>query len=278
MKLKPALKSITPPALLPVWHRIAPRPEWRFVADHWPYGDPRVNGWDHGSIVEAQRRKWPSFISALSGTSPLGISHEDDVGNRVSLWAHNAVMTYAYVLARAGIRGGPVSVLDFGGGLGHYFALGCELLPELRLDYTVVDLPGLCSAGRELLPSVRFEAEEAWKSRRYALVLSSGSLQYAAEWDRLLLALAGAAEEWVYVTRIPIVRRCAGFVISQRPDHAGYATEYIGWVLKHDELVSNARSAGLELEREFFISEHSFVVGAPEQPRYFGYLFRKTSS
>ena len=133
------------------------RPDWEYVPGGWR--PPAAAGWNDTSIVDAQRRKWPDFVAALQGPGLLGIGHEmariatDDVGH------HNTLMTFAYVLARAA-RGRPrLSVLDWGGGMGHYALIAHAVLPEVVIDYTVMDLPGLCAAGRAVLPAVTFEPD-----------------------------------------------------------------------------------------------------------------------
>ena len=54
-----------------------------------------------------------------------------------------------------------------------------------------------------------------------------------------------------------------GFVVLQRAQRYGYATEYLGWVLNRDELLHTARDAGLELEREFVLLPEMTIAGAP---------------
>ena len=107
------------------------RPEWEYVAK----GSSRqVKGSDAPAVEAAYRRRWPEFLAAVRGTGTLGIAHEVPEGRPVVThdpgW-HNVVLTFGYVLARAA-RGERVSVLDWGGGPGHYYALGRALLPELR--------------------------------------------------------------------------------------------------------------------------------------------------
>src|SRR5205814_8453384 len=76
--------------------------EWEYV----PEGFARaVRGWDVAAIEEAYRRRWPEFVAATRGPEPLGVAHEVPLGANVvrddPSW-HNAVLTFGYVLARAG--------------------------------------------------------------------------------------------------------------------------------------------------------------------------------
>ena len=170
-----------------------------------------------------------------------------------------------------------MSVLDWGGGMGHYALIAHAVLPEVAIDYTVMDLPALCAAGRAVLPEVTFETDaEACLGRRYDLVLASGSLQYAEEWRSLLRRLATASSAWVYLTRLPLVQRVETFAVVQRPHWAGYHTEYIGWVFNRREFLAACGAAGIALEREMLIEQGSLAAGAPERFTWGGFLLRSS--
>jgi len=111
-------------------------------------------------------------------------------------------------------------------------------------------------------------------ARRYDLVLASGSLQYSEDWAATLGGLAGAAERYLYVTRLPVALRVESFVVMQRAHRYGYDTEYLGWVVNRDELIDRARAAGLELVREVLLPAWLSAEGAPEAPTdHRGFLF-----
>jgi putative methyltransferase (TIGR04325 family) len=252
-------------------------PEWEHVPEGWRPDDPRTAGWEHSSVIEAQRRKWPAFIRAIQSTNPLGVYHEAAQIDSENPAAHNFVLSFAYVLARAAAGRSSLSVLDWGGGLGHYAVIARATLPEVCVEYTVADLPGICAAGRELLPDVRFTSNaEECLSRRYDLIFASGSLQYAADWRGLLRRFAGSANGWVFLSRTPFVNASAAFVVVQRPHSAeGYRTEYLSRVFNRPQLLTEAMAAGLVLEREFLmVSERVAAVGAPEPFEYRGFLLR----
>lgn len=251
-------------------------PDWEYVPEGWRDGDPRGVGWCHPSIVETQRRHWIVYSELIRGKGPLGfyfftrgpITPTDQGG-------HNVHMTFAYVFARAAHRQTDISVLDWGGGVGYYALMAESLLPEVRLDYVVKEIPEFVALGRELMPAVRFESdEEACLVRRYDLVLASSSLQYARDWRRVLSRLAAAAQHWLFLTRVPVARRGDSFVVVQRPKAYGYHTEYISWVLSRDALLSQTAALGLTLEREFLTGGTTRYLNAPEDAETLGFLFR----
>jgi putative methyltransferase (TIGR04325 family) len=219
-------------------------------------------------------------VHAVQSTKPLGVYHEAADISSENPVAHNFVLAFAYVLARAATGRSSLSVLDWGGGIGHYAVIARATLPEVSIDYTVLDLPSLCAAGQTVLSDVHFTSDaEECLSRRYDLIFVSGSLQYAADWQSLLKRFAASAERWIFLSRTPIARG-PSFVVVQRPHSAGgYQTEYLSHVFNRDELSSAAEAAGMTLEREFLMpGEVVAAVGAPEAFVYRGFLLRPVAS
>jgi putative methyltransferase (TIGR04325 family) len=182
------------------------------------------------------------------------------------------LVTFAYVLAVAARGRERLSVLDWGGGFGHYHALARSVLPGLELDWHVKETPPVAARGCALNPEVTFHDDDSALDRRFDLVVASSSLQYAEDWRALLGRLAGAAEPYLYVARVPVALRAPSFVVIQRPYVHGYDTEYLGWVLNRDELLA----AAPPLAREFLLDARFSAAGAPEDPvDHRSFLFTK---
>jgi putative methyltransferase (TIGR04325 family) len=270
------------------------QPEWEYVPEGWERirntDERRAAGWDVEDVARAYREKWPQFLAAVAGSGPLGVNHETPEGvlvGRDGLLDQNAILAFAYAVGRAAngsavpaagraAKAGPapLSVLDWGGALGHHQVLARHLLPEIDLDYHCRELPAVCAAGRVVHSEVTFHDTDDCLSRPYDLVLASNSLQYEQDWQRLLRRLATAAEAWLFLTRVPVVQRHPSFVVLQRVGAYGYATETLGWAFNRDELLSAAGEIGLELEREFLVHPPWQITGAPEQASHAGFLFR----
>jgi putative methyltransferase (TIGR04325 family) len=263
--VKDRLRAASPPVPEPE-PEPEERPEWEYVPEGWTRADPAVKGWDVDAIVESYRRKWPSFVRALDGAGPLGISHEVPEGVDVPTedrGAHNTLVSYAYVLALAAREKDRIALLDWGGGGGHYYLISRAVLPGVEIDYHCKDVPKLVAYGRELFPEAAFYEDDSCLERQYDLVLASGSLQYSEDWRGDLTRLAGATGGHLYVTRLPVALRSASFVVVQRPYAYGYETEYLGWVINRDELLGAAASSGLELVREFLMVDLLSARDAP---------------
>jgi putative methyltransferase (TIGR04325 family) len=253
-------------------------PEWEYVPEGW---ERAAGGWDVEAIAAAYRAKWPAFLAAVEGTGPLGVNHEVPAGAPVprdDVSMQQAVLAFGYALALAEGDRGRVSVLDWGGGPGHYAVLARALLPGVEVEYHSRDLPALTALGRELLPSDAFHDDDACLDRTYDLVLASSSLQYAQDWRTALAGLARATGRYALVTRLPVARTAPSFVVLQRAHAYGYETEYLGWAINVAELLETARAAGLELVRELLVPAWFTAEGAPETPTgHAGFLFSRAA-
>jgi putative methyltransferase (TIGR04325 family) len=185
-------------------------------------------------------------------------------------------MTLGYVLARAASTSRTLSVLDWGGGLGHHYALAQRLLPDTEFDWHIRELPAVCREGKQTSPLVTFHEDDDCLEGHYELVLASSSFQYAEGWQSLLHGLAEATTDFLLLTRLPVVERAPSFVVLQRAHAYGYATEYLGWVFNRGELFTATMAAGLDLERQFLLQEPLEIPGAPEHPSDAAFLFLPT--
>src|SRR5262249_39698606 len=109
-------------------------PEWDYVPEGWARHSP---GWNAESVLELYKRKWPAFVRAIEAPNPLGVNHEalvEDIERGEDVFAHNLLTTFAYVLSLAAGRGTRLSMLDWGGGIGHYYAIARSVRPDLELE------------------------------------------------------------------------------------------------------------------------------------------------
>ncbi len=266
-------RLLLPPIIVRVAERLGSS-DWEYVADHWPKDDQRSFGWDDSSVVENMRENWPAYSKAVGGTAPLAFWPWFTAAP--DMHAHNVLMTWGYVLARAAWGKTRLAVLDWGGAVGNYAAVGKALLPDVELEFTIKERPALCEAGRKLLPEVTFtSSDDECFSRRYDLVIASNSLQYAEDWGCMTNRLADAASSFLFITNLPVLRKSNSFVAIQRPQRYGLKADYISWVLNCDEFLEHAKSSGFILEREFLTTGNIHYRKAREPSENRGFLFRR---
>ncbi|HKX19321.1 MAG TPA: methyltransferase, TIGR04325 family [bacterium] len=240
----------------------------------WVVESPSGSAWNEDGVVSAQSAHWPAIVRNLEGTGPLGVAHLPDRLTREHFGDHNVMMSYGYVLARAARNKERLSVLDWGGSLGHYFLYSQVLLPEVTFDYHCYEVPSLSRAGRQLQPEVHFhEGADTLDGAIFDLVVCSGTLYYLERWQEVAGLLARRAGEYLYITRVMTVEHVPSFVVLQRSRH--YGTQFPSWSLNRRELIGCVEGQGMELLREFVFDETRFVDHAPEQSACRGFLFRR---
>ena len=251
------------------------RSDMEYIPEGWRYRETHteVRGWDVPEVLEIYKRKWPDFAAVVNGTGPLGVSHESFVITGTDTACHNMVMSFAYVASLAARGGDALSILDWGGGIGHYYLLARSLLPDLTIDYHCRDLPLFTRHGASLFSDQHFHEDDSCLDRSYGLVMASGSLHFSQKWPDVLARLAKATGRYLYLTRVPTSFDTASFVFIQRPYRYGYDTEYLGWCLNRETLLQEARHCGLMLVREFVLGD-PVIHKAPGEVRDWGYLFR----
>ena len=191
--------------------------EWEYVPGGWASDGLPGQGWNDASVAAAQEEHWPVLARNLEGPGPLGVSHLPSQRTRLDRADHNAMMSYGYVLARAARNTSTLSVLDWGGGIGHYCLYSKVLLPEVVIDYHCYDVPALCTLGRRLIPGARFhEGADDLAGVRFDLVISSSSLHYFEDWRNMLRTLAERTGGFLYVARLRTVNRSPSFVVRER--------------------------------------------------------------
>ena len=282
MTLKETVRLVTPPLFIQAIERLRvrrERVEWEHVPEGWAYArtHPEIRGWNVQDVLEAYKAKWLQFEEMVEGSGPLGVAHESSLVTNQDVFAHNAMMSFGYVLALAARDSKRVSMLDWGGGIGHYFLLAEALLPEVEIEYHCKDVPVLSDYGARLFPGQHFYADDRCFARVYDLVMASTAMHYVEDWQALLQRLAGATRNYLYIAQLPTVLEAPSFVFVQRPYKYGYNTEYLSWCLNRAEFLGVAERSGLHLLREFVYGHQPFIHGAPEQNAYRGYLFRAGS-
>lgn len=280
--LKRAARQVLPPivvrGLSAVNSRLNPqnRPEWEYVPEGWARQDQdnKIKGWNAPGVLQASLDKWENFGASVTGNGVLGLAHESE-SSQADILAHNTNMCYAYVLALSASSKERISILDWGGGIGHYYLLSKAILPGTQIDYHCKDLSLMVEKGRELLPDARFYDDETCLERQYDLVLSSSSIQYSPNWQETMQKLASVAQDYLYMTLFPTVLRHPSFVVVQRPYAYGYGTEYLGWFLNRQEVVSCIPASDMRLVREFLMGHAVKPHNAPEAGVYRGFLFQR---
>jgi putative methyltransferase (TIGR04325 family) len=187
-------------------------------------------------------------------------------------------MSFAWVLALTARNRNRISMLDWGGGIGHYYVYAKALFADLAVDYHCRDVSLLAEFGARLHPSLHFSSDDECLLQSYDLTMASASLHYTKDWSALVKQLADSAKRCFYLAQVPCVEEGDSFVFVQRPYSYGYDTEYLSWCINRHELLKVVAQTGLRLRREFIYGHAPLIWGAPEQNVYRGFLFVREDS
>ena len=274
-------RDLVPPLALKMARRLHLRArrlpaEWELLPGGFEQAraDAKIKGWNQPAIGDVYARDLQTLRERLATGVPLGLPERAAPADFNAMFNHNLAATWGWVLGRAAAQQRELSVLDWGGALGHYYLWARALRPDLKLDYTIKEMPLFVEQGAQLLPEVRFCGGDEALERDYDLVLVAGAFHYEEAWRELLPRLLGCARRAAFLTRIPIIERGESFVFVQRPYAYGYATEYPSWCFNRAEFVAAIRECGWHIERETITGERVEIKGAFEVADYRGFLLR----
>jgi len=245
-----------------------------YAPDGWKteLSEGQNHGWSVNSVIDTEQAKWDSFCSNLEGPAPLGFSHENsDLSVVRNPNFHNVHISYAYVLALAAHHKDCISVLDWGGALGHYYPLGKAVLPEVKIDFHTKEVPLMAKTGKQINPEVHWYDDESCLKRTYDLVMMTGCIPYIEHWAELLQRIAKSVDGYLFVARLPIVEQVPSFVARQQL----YNSQMLHQVINQTEFLDTVKETGLTLAREFVVGDRPYIKGAPEQCEVRGWLFKK---
>jgi len=232
-------------------------------------------GWSVNSVVDTEKAKWDVFCRNLEGAGPLGFSHEHtDLSVVRNPNFHNVHISYAYVLALAAHKKDSISVLDWGGALGHYYLVGKAVLPDVDIDFHVKEVPLMAKAGEQLNPEVHWYEDESCLERDYDLVMMTGSIPYMEDWADVLHRIARSIKEYLFISRLPVVQHSPSFVAVQHL----YNSQMLHQQINQAELLETVEETGLTLLREFVVGDRPYIKRAPEQCEVRGWLFKKETA
>lgn len=160
------------------------------------------------------------------------------------------------VLALRLTQAGVVSVVDFGGGVGHSYRVLKRLMPGQTMRFNVIDLPPLVERGRELWrndPGIAFSDHADVAVSAPDVVFSKSVLQYFPDYDAQFRRLLAAGASWVVLEKLPALQS-EEFVTGQVNV---YDSVVPYWFMSADRLTRSAEQCGYRLvlqrrlEREY---------------------------
>ena len=275
--IKKILDLFIPPIVIKgtrVLQNLFRKPDLEYAPNGWQtqLTEGKNIGWSVDSVVDTERAKWNAFCLNLEGAGPLGFSHEHtDMSVIRNPDFHNVHISYAYVLAMTAHKKDRISVLDWGGALGHYYKVAKAVLTDVVIDYHVKEEPLMAQAGKQLNPEVHWYEDETCLKMRYDLIMMNGSIGYMEDWADILHRIASSAKAYLFLFRLLVVQYSPSFISIERL----YNSQMLHQQLNQTELLETVKETGLTLVREFVLGDRPYIKDAPEQCEMRGWLFRR---
>ncbi len=229
------------------------------------------SGWNSEQVVSTEQSKWQIFCDNLHAPKPLGFHHENtDITVTDNLLFHNLNMIYAHVLSCVTSGKSEVTILDWGGALGHYYQMGRTLFPNITFDFHCKEVPKMVELGKIINPHIHWYDDETCLQNTYDLVMINSSLQYIPDWITTIQKIMPSVKHYLFLSRLPVVEGKA-FVAIQRV----YGTEMLHNQLNRQEVLSIIQKEGCKPVREFITGEIPVIKNAPEQCVLRSWLFQK---
>ena len=254
MTFRSLLKSLVPPLFPAAFRRVFRTHQgwtWDGIYSHLCNVPIRNGTYDYGQRIREMKEQAKKALA------------EVHAGRKSWLW-HDLLTTVA---ATASAATGTVKVVDFGGGTGTGFIQLLATLPkETTIEYHVIDLEGMCAAGRELFlsqPRIRFHTTLSAVTTTPDVVYVNSVIQYIEDYAAQLRQLAALKARWLL---------CARMATGNFPTFATRQLNLPGqvlayWFLNRDEVLTILRNSGYRLALEELMGREYDQSNFPETHR-----------
>ena len=273
-KLRAFLKLLLPPIFVKLARaKFFVRSTYHYSPKGWntPISKKNDEGWNSVEAVKIEMDRWEAYCNALQGPGPIGFMHEHNDPTEIKEGYHHRNITFGYVFALAAIKKETISILDYGGSLGHNYFLAKAFLPDkIKINFHCKEVPRLVEIGKKLNPNITWYTDDDCLKRQYDLIIVNGVLGYIEDWRELLTKIERSVGLYLFLGHVPIVNNSDGFVMLQRR----YKSEMLHYQFNKSEFLS---SLNLPLEREFITGVFPIIKNAPEQCELRSFLFRNNN-
>jgi putative methyltransferase (TIGR04325 family) len=271
--LKAFIKLFLPPILIRLIRLIRfskSKPNLLYAPAGWDTALKNSSGWNSSQAVGIEKQRWELYCKALKSPGPLAFMHEHDKPTELRDGYHHRNITFAYVLALAALKKEKISILDYGGSLGHTYYYAKAVLPDyINIDFHCKEVPLLVKVAKQLNPNIEWYSDDSCLNKKYDLVIVNGILQYTKDYRDLLQKIVNCVDGYLFLGHLPLVNN-RGFVALQRR----YGVEMLHYQFDRNELLSQIK---LCLVREFLTGIRPYIKNAPEQCELRSFLYKKSA-
>ncbi len=267
--IKEALRAISPPFVVKLYRQATQRFGWFGNYESWQDAMKDSTGYDSDAIADKV------LESALKVKKGEAVYERDSVLFDKIEYPWPLV---SCILWNAALRGGKISVMDFGGSLGStYFQLN-RFLSELEVRWSIVEQGKFITLGKENLQDKRLRfyasAQECLEEGSIDVILLSSVLPYVQEPYTVLAQLVALKPSCILFDKMPfLLEDIRDRITIQRVDPAIYTATYPAWFFNESKFLSFMK-VEYELVSEFPDADQANI---PSVFKGFIYQRKKTS-
>jgi putative methyltransferase (TIGR04325 family) len=148
------------------------------------------------------------------------------------------------LLWAAGVNGGHLNVLDFGGSLGSSYFQHQHFLRSLAsVSWNIVEQPHYVAAGQQYIQDnqLRFypDIESYSTSNKPDIVLFSGVLQYLPDFKKVLEKVSDLKPTYMVIDRSPFWEERGDLIVRQTVPPQIYSASYPMWIFNRSDFFAN---------------------------------------
>jgi putative methyltransferase (TIGR04325 family) len=251
-QVKGVIKEVLPPGLLRLARpfRKPPQYPYGYFGDYPTFeaakADCKTDGYADASIVESVSRQTRELKQRWSGGAAA-----------VLLDARGLQNLAGALLAVSGVSHRPLSVLDFGGGLGiHYYQLSPFLPGGADLSWLVCETVAMAEEGNRHFAAqgLRFAPSLDQAPGPFDLLISSGAIQCLPAPLETLASLAARSDHLLF-NRLPLLPSERDRLTIHRVDPVVYAGEIPIWFLSERCWFAKLGALGFEVAMRWSVPE-----------------------
>lgn len=178
------------------------------------------------------------------------VAKGDAVYERDSVLFDSIEYSYPVMAALAKItciKGGGLSVIDFGGGLGNSYLQFSSFLPQCKpLAWSIIEQPNYVECGKAEFQNEKlrfyYSVEECLNSEQPSVVLFSSVLQYLDTPYSVLEQIIANRIEYLLIDLTPFSQHSEDFLTVQVVRPPIYKADYPCWIFSESRMISFLKS------------------------------------
>jgi len=173
-----------------------------------------------------------------------------------------------------------LNILDFGGGFGNLFNQVSRYLPDIKINWNIVEQESYVELGSANVPDVNFYSSIDQVKDKVDVVIASGVLQYLQDPRDVINQLLNLNPEHIIIDRLPVFlkkQREDTITIQKVPEEIyGFDASYPCWIFNEEDILKDF-TKNYKMNARFYSHQdcRNNVVVDKSGVDFMGYYFKR---